>query len=36
VSFSVDEAGFAAALDVAPPGIFDERSWAYWNILANR
>jgi hypothetical protein len=32
----VDEAGFAKALDAAPPGIFDERSWAYWNLLADR
>jgi hypothetical protein len=32
----VDDAGFREALDKAPPGIFDERSWAYWNILADR
>ena len=30
------EAGFREALDAAPPGIFDERSWAYWNLLADR
>jgi hypothetical protein len=27
---------FREALDGAPPGIFDERSWAYWNIMADR
>ncbi len=24
------------ALDRAPPGIFDARSWAYWNLVCNR
>lgn len=24
------------ALDTAPPGIFDARSWAYWNLVAGR
>ncbi|MDD2760660.1 MAG: hypothetical protein PHH11_10255 [Methylomonas sp.] len=24
------------ALDRAPPGIFDARSWAYWNLKLNR
>jgi hypothetical protein len=32
----VGEAGFRQALAEAPPGIFDERSWAYWNLLADR
>lgn len=32
----VGEAPFREALDQAPPGIFDERSWAYWNIMADR
>lgn len=32
----VGEEGFVEALDKAPPGIIDERSWAYWNIMANR
>ena len=32
----VDEAGFREALEKAPPGILDERSWAYWNIMADR
>jgi hypothetical protein len=25
-----------AALDRAPPGIFDPRSWAYWNLCLGR
>jgi hypothetical protein len=24
------------ALDNAPPGIFDARSWAYWNLIVGR
>jgi len=24
------------ALDRAHPGIFDERSWAYWNVMLGR
>jgi hypothetical protein len=24
------------ALDQAPPGIFDDRSWAYWNLKLGR
>jgi hypothetical protein len=32
----VDESGFAEALDNAPPGIIDARSWAYWNVVAGR
>jgi hypothetical protein len=27
---------FREALDRAPPGIIDERSWAYWNAMAGR
>jgi hypothetical protein len=27
---------FREALDQAPPGIFDERSWAYWNLKCGR
>ena len=23
-------------LDQAPPGIFDARSWAYWNVILGR
>ncbi|MGH8178331.1 MAG: hypothetical protein ACREV5_18900, partial [Steroidobacter sp.] len=24
------------ALEHAPPGIFDKRSWAYWNLMVGR
>jgi hypothetical protein len=24
------------ALDNAPPGVFDARSWAYWNLVVGR
>ncbi len=24
------------AIDQAPPGIFDPRSWAYWNLMMDR
>lgn len=24
------------AIENAPPGIFDERSWAYWNAMIDR
>jgi hypothetical protein len=27
---------FREALDHAPPGIFDEDSWAYWNGVVGR
>jgi hypothetical protein len=27
---------FREALEHAPPGIMDERSWAYWNVMAGR
>ena len=27
----VDDADFLEALEKAPPGIIDRRSWAYWN-----
>lgn len=27
---------FLEALDQIPPGIVDERSWAYWNLLLGR
>ena len=32
----LDHKDFLEALDHAPPGIFDERSWAYWNVMAGR
>lgn len=27
---------FLEALDHAPPGIFDPRSWTYWNLVFHR
>ena len=27
---------FRDALEHAPPGIMDERSWAYWNVVTGR
>jgi len=34
---SVTEArDFREALEHASPGIFDKRSWAYWNLKCNR
>jgi hypothetical protein len=27
---------FKEALEHAPPGIIDERSWAYWNVVVGR
>jgi hypothetical protein len=27
---------FREALERAPPGIMDERSWAYWNAMTGR
>jgi hypothetical protein len=27
---------FREALGQAPPGIIDERSWAYWNVMTGR
>ncbi|MDE2005286.1 MAG: hypothetical protein KGI51_01865 [Rhodospirillales bacterium] len=32
----VSEDGFREALDRAPPGIIDPRSWAYWNSRFGR
>jgi hypothetical protein len=32
----LDEADFLEALENAPPGIIDARSWAYWNSKAGR
>ena len=32
----VSDADFLEALDRAPPGIIDPRSWAYWNLRAGR
>jgi hypothetical protein len=30
----VDPDGFREAIEKAPPGILDARSWAYWNAMA--
>jgi hypothetical protein len=27
---------FREALEHAPPGIFDERSWNYWHLMTGR
>jgi hypothetical protein len=32
----VSDDDFREALDRAPPGIIDPRSWAYWNLLFDR
>jgi hypothetical protein len=32
----VSDADFREALDRAPPGILDPRSWAYWNSKMGR
>jgi hypothetical protein len=32
----VGESDFREALDRAPPGIIDPRSWAYWNLKMGR
>lgn len=32
----LDLADFREALNRAPPGIIDERSWAYWNAMTGR
>jgi hypothetical protein len=32
----VGKDAFCEALDHAPPGVFDRRSWAYWNLICGR
>ena len=32
----ISDEAFCEALDHAPPGIIDARSWAYWNSKMNR
>jgi hypothetical protein len=32
----VSDEDFREALDKAPPGIIDPRSWAYWNLKMGR
>lgn len=33
IRLHVSDADFLAALDDAPPGIVDERSWWYWHLV---
>lgn len=28
--------GFREAVEHAPPGVMDARSWAYWNVMAGK
>lgn len=32
----VDDADWREAVENAPPGIMDARSWAYWNVMVDR
>jgi len=32
----VDQRDFEEVLEHAPPGVFDARSWAYWNLKCGR
>jgi hypothetical protein len=32
----VSEDDFREVLEHAPPGLFDPRSWAYWNLICGR
>lgn len=32
----VGDDGFREAVEHAPPGIMDARSWAYWNVMAGK
>lgn len=32
----VDKSDLKEILDNAPPGIFDIRSWVYWNLMCGR
>jgi len=32
----IEPAELCEVLDHAPPGIFDRRSWAYWNLKCGR
>ena len=32
----LDDDALRAALDQAPPGIIDARSWSYWNLMLDR
>ena len=32
----LDDDDLRQALDAAPPGVFDARSWSYWNLVLGR
>ncbi len=32
----ISESELSEAIDHAPPGVFDPRSWAYWNLKIGR
>lgn len=32
----IGKGDFLEVLDKAPPGVFDQRSWAYWNLKCGR
>ena len=32
----LSDADLRRALDLAPPGVFDARSWTYWNLILGR
>jgi hypothetical protein len=32
----VSDEQFRSAIDAAPPGIVDARSWSYWNLMLGR
>lgn len=32
----LDDAALVKCLDESPPGIYDRRSWAYWNLVVGR
>jgi hypothetical protein len=32
----IGKSDFCEVLEHAPPGIFDARSWAYWNLVCGR
>lgn len=36
LSGTVSKDDYRAVLEHAPPGIFDPRSWAYWNLVCGR
>ena len=36
VTDAIGLASFRTVLDQAPPGVFDPRSWSYWNVKFGR